>query len=236
MAALLAFDTATERLHAALGVGARIGVREAAGGPQSSATLLPALFDLLAEAGLELADLDAIAFGQGPGAFTGLRTACSVAQGLAVGAAKPLLALDTLLAVAEDARQRAGVTRVWAANDARMDEVYAAHYEHSEGRWHALAALALYTLDALNACWRAAPPTAVAGNAAAVFGARLDVGAAPCIAEAAPRGAALLALARSAWEAGAVIDAGAALPVYLRDKVALTTDERAALKAAKVRA
>jgi len=235
MAALLAFDTATERLHAALGVGARTWVREAAGGAQASATLLPTLFDLLGEAGVTLGDLDAIAFGQGPGAFTGLRTACSAAQGLAVGAGKPLLALDTLLAVAEDARLRAGVARVWAANDARMDEVYAAHYEHRGGRWQVLEAPALYTLDALNARWRAAPPAAVAGDAAAVFGARLEIGAAHCVADAAPRGAALLALARSAWDAGAAIDAAAALPVYLRDKVALTTTERAALKAAKER-
>lgn len=230
MVALLAFDTATERLHVALGVGARLWTRDAAGGARSSATLLPAAFELLAEAGISLADLDAIAFGQGPGAFTGLRTACAVAQGLAVGTGKPLLALDTLMAVAEDAHREAGAARVWAVNDARMDEVYAGHYEHAGGRWQVRDAPALYSLEALHARWRDAPPSAIAGNAVAAFGARLQAGTASRLGDAAPRGAALLALARAAFDAGEMLDAADALPVYLRDKVALTTAERAALK------
>lgn len=231
MVALLAFDTATERLHVALGVGARAWTREASGGPRSSATLLPTAFELLAEAGLALGDLDAIAFGQGPGAFTGLRTACAVAQGLAVGTGKPLLAIDTLMAVAEDARREAGAGQVWAVVDARMDEIYAGHYEHVDGRWRVRDAPALYALDALHARWRDAPPAVVAGNAVTAFGARLQAGDASRLGDAAPRGAALLALARAAWDSGATLDAAAALPVYLRDKVALTTAERAALKA-----
>src|ERR1700712_1946994 len=102
--ALLAFDTATERLSVAVAVRGEILTHEAAGGAQASATLIPAILGLLARAGIALRDLDAIAFGRGPGAFTGLRCACSVAQRLAYGANKPVLSIDTLLAVAEDAR------------------------------------------------------------------------------------------------------------------------------------
>ena len=125
---LLAFDTSTEVFSVAVQRAAG-GAHEslehsAAGGAQASAALIPAIQDLLARAGLKLADLDAIVIGRGPGSFTGLRTACSVAQGLAFGAGVPVLPVDTLLAVAEDAHWRAGVTQVVAVLDARMDEVY----------------------------------------------------------------------------------------------------------------
>ena len=104
MTACLAFDTATEHLSIALQVGDRVWSHDGAGGALASSTLIPGVMDLLAQAGVGLRDLDAIAFGRGPGAFTGLRTACSVAQGLALGVDKPVLPIDTLLAVAEDAR------------------------------------------------------------------------------------------------------------------------------------
>ena len=100
---LLALDTATEHLHIALVAGAADGAvrtRALPGGAQASAGLLPALQALLDDAGLRWADVDAIAFGSGPGAFTGLRTACSVTQGLALGLGCPVIALDTLMAVA----------------------------------------------------------------------------------------------------------------------------------------
>jgi len=138
--ALLAFDTASERMTIALSDGRRRWSRQAAGGAKASAALVPALLDLLGEAGLALCDLDAIAFGRGPGAFTGLRTACSVAQGLALGAARPVLPIDSLLAVAEDARAGASPCRVWALVDARMDQIYAAEYAFAAGRWTTLVA------------------------------------------------------------------------------------------------
>ena len=101
-ACVLAFDTSTERL--ALGVHGPDGplTLMADGGAAASSTLLPHIHALLAQAPLSLADLDAIAFGCGPGAFTGLRTACAVAQGLGLGLARPLLPIDSLLVVAED--------------------------------------------------------------------------------------------------------------------------------------
>ena len=104
---LLAFDTATERISIAVAARGRMWTHEGEGGAQSSATFLPAVMALLAEADVPSAALDAIAFGRGPGAFTGLRVACAVAQGLAFGARKPVLPIDTLLALAEDARDGA---------------------------------------------------------------------------------------------------------------------------------
>jgi tRNA threonylcarbamoyladenosine biosynthesis protein TsaB len=228
MPALIAFDTSTERMSVALRCGDRFVAREGEGGAQASATLLPTILGVLAEAGIALADLDAIAFGRGPGAFTGLRTACAVAQGLALGAGKPVLPIDTLLAVAEDARRGAADVRVWALLDARMDQIYAAEYAHSGGRWTTLAAPFLADCDALAARWRAAPPSLVAGNAIAAFGARLAIGDAVAIADAAPRATALLALADEAWSDGAAVDPALALPLYVRDKVAETERERAA--------
>lgn len=231
---LLAFDTATEHLSVALSVRGEVCTHEAAGGAQASASLIPAIFALLARAGVGLEALDAIAFGRGPGAFTGLRTACSVAQGLAFGAGKPVLPIDSLLAVAEDARgDDARDQRVWVAMDARMNEIYAAQYAFSGGHWAALDAPLLTTAEALNARWRAQPPDLIAGNALAAFEATLVTGAARRAPDALPRAGAMLPLARALWTQGGAVDAARALPLYVRDKVAQTTLERDAARAAK---
>jgi tRNA threonylcarbamoyladenosine biosynthesis protein TsaB len=227
MARLIAFDTATERMSIAVQSGARVVAHDGAGGARASATLLPAILGLLAEAGLALADLDAIAFGRGPGAFTGLRTACSVAQGLAFGAGKPVLPIDSLLAIAEDARRDAAELRVWALLDARMDQIYAAEYEYRSARWSTATAPFLSDAEALTLRWRAAPPALVAGNAIAAFGARLQAGSAVLVADATPSARALLRLAETAWVDGRAVDAALALPLYVRDKVADTEAERA---------
>ena len=233
MESLLVFDTATEHLSIAVAAHGRVWTHEAAGGAQASATLIPLILALLAKAGVTLRELDAIAFGRGPGAFTGLRTACSVAQGLAYGANKPVLAIDTLLAVAEDARAGRDALSVWVAMDARMDEVYAAQYRFAAGAWSVIDAPMLTTPAALNERWQAQPPQLVAGSALAAFGARLRVGAAACAPDALPRAAAMLPLARALWAQGGAVDAAHALPLYLRDKVAQTTLEREAVRAAK---
>lgn len=265
--AVLAFDTSTDRMSVALEVDGRTWALDEAGGAQASASLIPAVMGLLARAGQTLAGLQAIAFGRGPGAFTGLRTACSVAQGLAFGSDRPVLPIDTLMAVAEDARLAdAGCVDVWATLDARMDEVYAAHYridwsadadagtdataapdvspsdgstassERAGARWQVLRAPALYPIDALNAVWASEPPSAIAGNALGAFGDRLSTGAAVLHPAARPQALGMLALARAAWAAGDAVDAAQALPLYLRDKVALTTVERAEVKASKLAA
>jgi len=228
MPALIAFDTSTERMSVALRCGERVVAREGEGGARASATLLPTVLDVLAEAGIALADLDAIAFGRGPGAFTGLRTSCAVAQGLALGSGKPVLPIDTLLAVAEDARGAAADVRIWALLDARMEQIYAAEYAHADGRWTTLVAPFLADCDALAARWHDAPPAVVAGNAIAAFGARLRTGDAATVPDAAPRASALLRVAEQAWAEGAALDPSLALPLYVRDKVAETERERAA--------
>ena len=228
MTVLLALDTATDRLVVALRGPHGDRVLDEAGAAASSARIVPAALTLLAQAGLRVQDVDAIGFGRGPGAFTGLRTACAVAQGLAFGAAKPVLALDSLLLYAEDAHARlAQVATWWVAVDARMEEVYAAAYRHDGVRWRVAAEPALYELDALQARWAAEPPAAVAGNALAAFAGRLDAGTAQRVDTVHDRGAALLALAQAAWDEGRTVAPEQALPLYLRDKVALTSAERA---------
>jgi tRNA threonylcarbamoyladenosine biosynthesis protein TsaB len=233
MSALLAFDTASERMTIALLLGDRRRTHSAAGGAKASAGLLPAIFSMLDDAGIGLDALDAIAFGRGPGAFTGLRTACSVAQGLAFGANKPVLPIDTLLAVAEDARGEASSFRVWAAIDARMDQLYAAEYAFADGRWTTSTPPLLGDAETLSARWRDAPPEVVAGDALTVFGARLQCGDARRLPEARVGGDALLTLAAQAWRDGLGVDAAEALPLYVRDKVAETTRERAAAREAR---
>lgn len=232
--ALLAIDTSTERLAVAAQAAGRQSGLDEPGGPLASARLLPAVRVLLARLGTRVAAMDAIAFGRGPGAFTGLRTACAVAQGLALGAGKPVLPIDSLAIVADDARaQTAGRhATITVAMDARMNEVYAAVYEWADGRWHTREQPALWPADTLAAQWREQPPACIAGSALAAFGDRLPTGQAECVPLEQDRAAALLRLALQAWQAGEAIDPALALPLYLRDKVAQTTAEREAAKAA----
>jgi tRNA threonylcarbamoyladenosine biosynthesis protein TsaB len=243
-ARLLVFDTSTEFMSLALSVPGGVFTREGPGGAQASARLIPDVMALLAEAYCSLAELDAIAFGRGPGAFTGLRTACSVAQGLALGADKPVLPVDSLMAVAQDAADLAHAqakvasgTSVWVVMDARMNEIYAAHYLREGPAWRALAGPMLTTPQALNALWLEAAPSVVAGSALAAFGEQLQPAArgqaVRCFPQALPRARAMLPLAQGLWAAGAAIDAALALPFYVRDKVAQTTSERDAARAAR---
>lgn len=227
---LLAFDTSTDTLSIAVGDGAQVWQHSGAGGAQASTTLIPAILALLDQAGLRLDQLDAIAFGSGPGSFTGLRTACSVAQGLAFGAHKPVLPIDTLMAVAEEARVQHGVEQVQALLDARMDEIYTGFYAYSQGRWQQRADFQLLRPEAVlqEEGW------ALAGNALAVYADRIPAATASnglrCAAL--PTATAMLRLAPALLAAGQAVAADQALPRYIRDKVAQTTDERMAAKAA----
>jgi tRNA threonylcarbamoyladenosine biosynthesis protein TsaB len=224
---LLAFDTSTDTLSIAVGDGAQVWLHSGAGGAQASTTLIPAILALLAQAGLRLDQLDAIAFGSGPGSFTGLRTACSVAQGLAFGAGKPVLPIDTLMAVAEEARMQHGVQQVQALLDARMDEIYTGFYAYAQGRWQQRADFQLLRPEAVlqEEGW------ALAGNALAVYADRIPPFSGPRYAVL-PTAAAMLRLAPALLAAGQAVPADQALPRYIRDKVAQTTDERMAAKAA----
>ncbi len=234
---LLAFDSATERLAVALQAGGRRWVDNRAGGAAASAELLPAVMSLLQQAALTTRDVDAVAFGQGPGAFTGLRTSCAAAQGLALGLDCPVLPLDSLLLVAEQARRAAGLAGqpfdIGVAMDARMGEIYAAHYVHDGRRWQVRSAPGLWAPADLAQAWAAQPPAHAAGSALPFFTETLS---AACPRTQAvdvddDRASALAELASQAWRAGAGCDAADALPVYLRDKVAQTTAEREAARA-----
>jgi len=256
----LAFDTSTDRLSIAVTDGLRVWEHSGAGGPQASSALIPAILGLLAEAGLVLGELDAIAFGRGPGSFTGLRTACAVAQGLAFGARHgaglPVLPIDTLMAVAEEARfqmrggphpsplpevegergdnaEKANVLRVTALLDARMDEMYVQSYEFKSGTWRQTLGCELIRPESLAGYLLRVPGTQLlAGNVFDVYAQRLPAAlAATPQRHALPTATAMLRLAPALAAAGQCVDASLALPLYVRDKVAFTTDERAASKA-----
>ncbi|ROR20265.1 tRNA threonylcarbamoyladenosine biosynthesis protein TsaB [Comamonas sp. BIGb0124] len=247
----LALETSTDTLSVALGAMATapgsagptpvvLGHYSGAGGAQSSATLLPAISQLLADAGWRLDELDAIVFGAGPGSFTGLRTACSVAQGLALGAGLRVIPVDTLMCVAEEARYQytlshpgeSPCSRVAAAMDARMDEIYLGVFEWPAG----LSSPSTGLPAARGEAGLAAPEaldlpadTLVAGNARAVFGERLPAAtrALPFV-HCLPTATALLRLAPALLQRGDAVDPALAMPRYVRDKVAKTTAERLA--------
>jgi tRNA threonylcarbamoyladenosine biosynthesis protein TsaB len=234
---LLGLDTSTDDLAVGLSRDGHVVGRQVPGGPQASAQIIPLLMQLMHQASLPLAQVQAIAFGQGPGAFTGLRTACAVTQGLAFAHNTPVLPIASLLIVAEDARMQdvalADQAQTWwVAMDARMDEVYAAAYHFDGLQWQVQQAPGLWSLATLSQTWLAAPPRQVAGSAIAAFGARLPWGAARLCPHTQDRPQALMRLALAAWQAGHAVTASEALPLYLRDKVAQTTAERMAQKAA----
>ena len=242
----LAFDTSTDVMSIAVTDGARVWQHTGPGGAKSSTTLIPAILALLAESGLLLADLDAIAFGRGPGSFTGLRTACAVAQGLAYGAGGgagiKVLPIDTLMAVAEEARsQQAGAAsdrsplHITALLDARMDEMYVQRFQFIGTHCTAVDACELIRPDNLAAHLAGdAADSLLAGNVFDVYKGRLPT--LPNSVYALPTATAMLRLAPALASSGHCVDAALALPLYVRDKVALTTEERAIVKEQKARA
>jgi tRNA threonylcarbamoyladenosine biosynthesis protein TsaB len=249
---LLALDTSTEFCSVALlsagsdgdaGASAAdpaaaapcLWVRHEATGAVSSTRLLPAIRELFDEAGLALADCDAIAFGSGPGSFTGLRTATGVAQGLAFGLDIPVVPVGTLLACAESARLRdPSANRVMAALDARMDEVYWADYAWNDAQ-HEWRTVHPASLDAPHNMTLPDAPFTLAGNAAAAFGDRLVAASRARVidTEAVPNAMPVAMVALRAFRAGRTVPADQAAPEYIRDKVAQTTAERMAAKAAQ---
>jgi len=245
----LAFDTSTDAMSLAVACGEQVWSQTLPGGAQASSGLIPAVLAMLAEADMPLASLDAIVFGRGPGSFTGLRTACAVAQGLAFGANLPVLPIDTLLAVAEEARWvqvQAGVLApdaeltVLALLDARMDEVYSAAYHwqpaQGEGHWQVAAPLQVTAPENIpspeSLLLAQGQAVLLAGNALAAYGERLlPTNRAVPWCEALPTAAALLRLAPALWAQGLAVPADQAMPLYIRDKVAHTTAEREVMKA-----
>ena len=226
---LLALDTSTERLSLAVQHGDQVFSHEGEAGAQASAHLIEAILQLLERASLTLSLLDAIAFGRGPGAFTGLRTACSVAQGLALGLNIPLLPIDTLLCLAQACPIEH--PRVLALMDARMGQVYVAAYARQEDGWQTCMPAMLCQPDAITLPpdWHQAPLQLV-GNAGTVHGDtfRRQWPWASMSDPQWPSARAMLELAERDGRRQAWVTPDQAHPLYVRDDVARTTAQRLA--------
>lgn len=221
---ILALDTSGDFCSVALWRDGAIDDREMSAGQRQSGLILDMVHALLSDCGEPLATIDGIAFGAGPGAFTGLRIACGVAQGLALGINKPVVGINTLMAVAE----ASGAPRAVCCIDARMHEVYYAAFERVQGAWrtvHDAAVCAAGEVPLLaGSGWTGC------GNGFAVY---RDVLAARYGAQLRAVDAALHARAREVAQLAAPIFARGggepaenAAPFYVRDKVALKTRER----------
>ena len=134
---ILAIDTATEACSAALWNDGTLSAHFEICPREHTQRILPLVQEVLNESGTQLTDLAALAFGRGPGSFTGVRIGIGIAQGLALGAELPMIGVSTLATMAQGAWRKTGATRVLAAIDARMGEVYWAEYQRDEqGVWH----------------------------------------------------------------------------------------------------
>jgi len=228
---ILALDASTEYLSLALWLDGKVYVRNLLAGQSHSQQILPLLRELLSEAKVELHDLDGIAFGAGPGSFTGLRIACGVAQGLAFGADLPVIGISTLLALAHDTvTKNTAVTHVIACMDARMGEVYHAAYARNNEAWDEISAPGLYKPDAVPALPHAG--WVGVGSGWAAYGEALKHCYAGqvslIIPDEYPNALAMVALAAPMFAAGLGVPAAQAAPLYIRNKVALKTSEREA--------
>ncbi len=220
---ILALETSTELGSCALWRDGSVAERICPEKRPHSETLLPLVRELLAESGVRIGDLDAIAFGVGPGAFTGLRVACGAAQGLAVAADVPLIPVTSLETMATEV----GADRVLALLDARMGEVYSGRYERDGGgyvlrgeiRVSAPADVALPADGGWHACGNGL-------SAYPVLQERVLAAGLPGEAAIMPMAATVARIAVGKLARGEGIDAALAAPLYVRDKVAKTVAER----------
>lgn len=210
-----AIETSTEWCSVALFRDGEIACVERRLANRHSELALPMLESLLRNWRLTPDRLDAVAFGAGPGSFTGLRIACGIAQGLAFARGIPVLGVSTLEALAEEA----GAPRVVACLDARMHEVYYAALEKRDGRWHEAVppqCISPTEVTPLGADWVGV------GNGFGVYG---NLGLTRIVPEVHPTAIAIARLAAPRFAAGEGADAALAAPVYLREKVAFTKAE-----------
>ena len=238
---ILALDTSTEYCSVALWQDGAVVERCELVGQKHSETLVAMLDALLLETEVKLAQFDGIAFGKGPGSFTGVRIACGVTQGLALGANLPVVGVCTLEALAE----ASGKSRVIAALDARMGEIYHAVYERQHDGWMTVSEPCLCkpenapkvgNLLSAKANAELTPPPVVGGDwfgvgsgfaaygavLEAIYGGHLQGSNGAAV----PQAAAIAALGAVQFSLGRGVDGAEALPLYLRDKVALKTTER----------
>ncbi|MBI3918196.1 MAG: tRNA (adenosine(37)-N6)-threonylcarbamoyltransferase complex dimerization subunit type 1 TsaB [Betaproteobacteria bacterium] len=221
---ILALDTSSEYCSVALWRDGALDAREVHAGQRHSELVLAMVDELLGRHHMDVMTLDGIAYGAGPGSFTGLRIACGVTQGLAFAARIPVVGIETSLAMAE----RAAADRVVCCIDARMHEIYHAAYERREGAWRVVHGPSVVPPHA-------APPLPgnawfAAGNGFAVYREDLMSRYAGCLggldADLHPRAQEVARLALPAFEAGRGVDAALAAPLYIRDRVALKTHEQ----------
>lgn len=226
MRTILAIETSSELASVALLYQGQLLSEQAVGVQTHSQTLLPMVQKLLAEAGIALSQFDAVAFGAGPGSFTGVRTACGVAQGLAFGLDIPVVPVVTLKAMAHACREANSTADVLVLLDARMEEVYWAQYRYADG-WQTVSEP---TLSAPAVVMASGNPIAC-GNALSVYATAFSshsflAGARPDIV---PHARDIAKLAQAEFHP---VAAHHAQPLYLRNKVAMTTAERLAKAAA----
>lgn len=231
MSVILAIETSTELASAALLYGDALIVRESMGVQMHAASILPMVQQLLAQAGIVLSRCDVIAFGIGPGSFTGVRTACGVVQGLAFGSDLPVAPVVTLEAMAQACLETVGSEEVLAILDARMEEVYWAQYRHGTHGWQPVI------MPTLSAVRDVSPQGAVqaCGNGLTVYAqdVAMQTFAAAGLGQVMPHAAQVAALGRRALAQGRTVSPQQAQPLYVRNKVALTTAERQARGAAR---
>jgi tRNA threonylcarbamoyladenosine biosynthesis protein TsaB len=212
----VAFETSSEWCSVALFADGEIRAVELRAGHRHSELALPMMDQLLSDRRLKPRDLDAIAFGAGPGAFTGLRIACGLAQGLAVARGVPVIGVSSLEAIA----QESGGDRVVACIDARMREVYYSALEFRTSRWCEVVPAQCVAPQALEL--PAGEGWIGCGSGFAVYG---NLGLERVIPEVHPTAMAVAQLAAPRLQAGEGVDAAQATPVYVRDKVAFTKQE-----------
>ncbi|GAB6142560.1 tRNA (adenosine(37)-N6)-threonylcarbamoyltransferase complex dimerization subunit type 1 TsaB [Methylosoma difficile] len=225
---LLAVETATEACSAALLINGDIRERFAIAPQQHTKLILPMLDDLLAEAGLKPQDLDALAFGCGPGSFTGVRIATGIIQGIAFGADLPVVPVSTLAALAQDFFDQHSGDTAFVAMDARMAEIFWGVYQRNRDGYAQLLGQEAVTpaseIDipafsgiGVGSGW---------GVYADVLLAKLAGRASHYHADPLPRAAAIAKLGAYGFEQGKAVGVDEAMPSYLRDKVAKKESER----------
>lgn len=220
MTTLLALDTATEACSVALLHEGRVLSHYEVIPRQHAQRVLPMIRTLLDEAGVALSAIDAIAFGRGPGAFTGVRIAVGVVQGLAFALERPVLPISNLALLAQRAWREHGAEQVAAAIDARMDEVYWGCYRQAQGEMRLLGVEAVLAPELADLPAAATGDWFGAGTGWRTFGARIALTPYDQAPDLLPHAQDLLSLAGFAWARGDAVAADQAQPVYLRDKVA----------------
>lgn len=217
-ATLLALDTATEACSAALLYKGQLYQRAEIIPRLHAQRLLPMIEEVLSEAGITLETVDALVFGRGPGAFTGVRIATGMVQGLAFASGKPVIGISNLAALAQRAWREHGAEQVCAAIDARMDEVYWGCYRLQGEIMTLVGSEVVCAPEQVSLAAELDSPSGA--GTGWQYAERLAVSVPASWPQMLPDASDLLSLALPVWKSGKVLDAADAQPVYLRDKVA----------------